>query len=268
MTTLPRRAWKDMTTVEFASLDLDRVIAVLPVGSIEQHGPHLPVGVDSAINEAILARTLELIPAMLPVTVLPMTYVGKSDEHLAFPGTLTLSAETLLRVWTEIGESVARTGVKKLVIFNSHGGQPQLVDIVARDLRIRHRMFVVAASTYRLGRPPGLFPDAELKHGIHGGSVETSIMLHVRPDVVHMAAAKNFESLGQRMEADFRFLTPEGAIGFGWQTQDLNPDGACGNALDADAERGRLVVDHAAHNFAALLAEVDRFPLTNLRERA
>jgi creatinine amidohydrolase len=95
MATLPRRAWKDMTTVEFASLDLDRVIAVLPVGSIEQHGPHLPVGVDSAINEAILARTLELIPAMLPVTVLPMTYVGKSDEHLAFPGTLTLSAETL-----------------------------------------------------------------------------------------------------------------------------------------------------------------------------
>ena len=268
MTTLPRRAWKDMTTVEFASLDLDRVIAVLPVGSIEQHGPHLPVGVDSAINEAILARTLELIPAALPVTVLPMTYVGKSDEHLAFPGTLTLSAETLLRVWTEIGESVARAGIKKLVIFNSHGGQPQLVDIVARDLRVRHRMLVVAASTYRLGRPPGLFPDAELKHGIHGGSVETSIMLHVRPDLVHMDEAKNFESLSQRMEADFRFLTPEGAIGFGWQTQDLNPDGACGNALDADAERGRLVVDHAAHNFAALLAEVDRFPLTNLQDRA
>ena len=257
-----------MTTVEFASLDLDRVIAVLPVGSIEQHGPHLPVGVDSAINEAILDRTLELIPAALPVTVLPMTYVGKSDEHLAFPGTLTLSAETLLRVWTEIGESVARAGVKKLVIFNSHGGQPQLVDIVARDLRVRHRMLVVAASTYRLGRPPRLFPDAELKHGIHGGSVETSIMLHVRPDLVDMAEAKNFESLGQRMEDDFRFLTPEGAIGFGWQTQDLNPDGACGNALDADAERGRLVVDHAAHNFAALLAEVDRFPLTNLQDRA
>ena len=162
-----------MSTVEFASLDLDRVIAVLPVGSIEQHGPHLPVGVDSAINEAILHRTLELIPTALPVTVLPMTYVGKSDEHLAFPGTLTLSAETLLRVWTEIGESVARAGIQKLVIFNSHGGQPQLVDIVARELRVRRRMLVVAASTYRLGRPPGLFPDAELKHGIDGRSEET-----------------------------------------------------------------------------------------------
>ena len=113
---------------------------------------------------------------------------------------------------------MARAGVKKLVIFNSHGGQPQLVDIVARDLRVRHRMLVVAASTHRLGRLPGLFPDAELKHGIHGGSVETSIMLHVRPDLVDMDEAKTFESLGQRMESDFRFLTPEGAIGFGWQT--------------------------------------------------
>ena len=267
MATLPRRAWRDMTTKEFAALDAERVIAVLPVGSIEQHGPHLPVGVDSTINEAILARTLELVPPGLPVTVLPMTAVGKSDEHLAFPGTLTLSAETLIRVWTEIGESVARAGIRKLVIFNSHGGQPQLVDVVARDLRIRRKMLVVAVSTYRLGRPPALFPEAELKHGIHGGSVETSIMLHVRPDLVHREEAKNFESLSQRMEGSFRLLTPEGAIGFGWQTQDLNPDGACGNALDADADRGRQIVDHAARVFAELLAEVDRFPVANLKDR-
>jgi len=164
---------------------------------------------------------------------------------------------------------LARAGIRKLVIFNSHGGQPpQLVDVVARDLRIRQNMFVVAASTYRLGRPPGLFPDSELKHGIHGGSVETSIMLHVRPDLVHGGEAKNFESLSLRMEDDFRHLTPEGNIGFGWQTQDLNPDGACGNALDADAERDRLVVEHAARIFAELLVEVDRFPLAALRERS
>jgi creatinine amidohydrolase len=267
MTTLPRRHWRDMTTKEFATLDVARIIAILPVGSIEQHGPHLPVGVDSSINEAVLTRALELAPPALPVTVLPMTYVGKSDEHLAFPGTLTLSADTLLRVWTEIGASVARAGVRKLVIFNSHGGQPQLVDVVARDLRVRHKMFVVAVSTYRLGRPPGLFPDSELKHGIHGGSVETSIMLHVRPDLVHREEAKNFEPLSLRMERDFKLLTPEGAIGFGWQTQDLHPDGACGNALDADADRGRLVVDHAARTFVELLAEVDRFPLDALRDR-
>jgi len=266
MSVLPRRVWREMTTREFAGLDAERVIAVLPVGSIEQHGPHLPVGVDSTINETILARALELLPRDLPVTVLPMTYVGKSDEHLAFPGTLTLSAETLVRVWTEIGESVARAGIRKLVIFNSHGGQPQLVDVVARELRIRCRMFVVAASTYRLGRPPGLFPEAELRHGIHGGSIETSIMLHARPDLVHRDLARNFETLSQRMEPEYRLLTPEGAVGFGWQTQDLNADGACGNALDADAERGQKVVEHAARVFVELLGEVARFPLDNLRE--
>src|SRR4029450_10256878 len=122
----------------------------------------------------------------------------------------TLSAETLLRVWTEIGESVARAGVRKLVIFNSHGGRAQASLTLVHAL-LRHRMLLVAASPYRLGRPPGLFPDAELKHGIHGGSVETSIMLHVRPDLVDMDAAKNFESLSQRMETDLRFLTPESA---------------------------------------------------------
>ena len=266
MSALPRRAWREMTTREFASLERERVIAVLPVGSIEQHGPHLPVGVDSAINEAILARTLELIPAALPVTVLPMTYVGKSDEHLAFPGTLTLSAETLLRVWTEIGEGVARAGVKKLVIFNSHGGQPQLVDIVARDLRVRHRMLVVAASTYRLGRPPGLFPDAELKHGIHGGSVETSIMMHLHPDLVRRDKLANFRPRSLDMEGDYEILTPEGSIGFGWETQDLSLPGACGDASDADAERGRLLVEHSANRFVKLLDEIHRYPLSALRD--
>jgi creatinine amidohydrolase len=264
----PRKLWEEMTTSEVASLDAARVIAVLPVAAIEQHGPHLPLSVDATINRGIVERVMTLLPDDLPVTFLPMMPVGKSNEHIAFPGTLTLSAETLIRLWTEIGESVARAGIRKLVIFNSHGGQPQLVDVVARDLRIRCRMFVVAASTYRLGRPPGLFPDAELKHGIHGGSVETSIMLHARPDLVHREEARNFETLSQRMEPEFRLLTPEGAIGFGWQTQDLNPDGACGNALDADAERGRRVVEHAARVFVELLAEVARFPLDNLKDHA
>ena len=146
MTTAPRRFWQEMTTAEFARLDATRVIALLPVGAIEQHGPHLPVVVDACINAGIVARALELLPADLPVTVLPMLPVGKSDEHLAFPGTLSLSAETLARLWTEVGLSVARAGVRKLVLFNSHGGQPQVMEIVARDLRVRLGMVVVAYS--------------------------------------------------------------------------------------------------------------------------
>jgi creatinine amidohydrolase len=260
-----KRLWQEMTTEEIAALDAARVIAILPVAAIEQHGPHLPLEVDARINAGVLARTVELLPATLPVTVLPAMPVGKSNEHTAFPGTLTLSAETLIRLWTEIGDSIARAGVRKMVIFNTHGGQPQIADIVARDLRVRHAMFVVTASCGALGKPAGLFPEAELRHGIHGGTVETSMMLHLRPDLVQMAKATNFVPLSVTMERDYEILTPEGRVGFGWQTQDLNPLGACGDAASADAERGAQLVEHYARRFVQLLAEIDRFPLSNLK---
>jgi creatinine amidohydrolase len=256
-----RRFWQEMTTEDFRALDAARVIAILPVAAIEQHGPHLPVEVDARINDGILARTLELLPAELPVTVLPGVPIGKSSEHIAFPGTLSLSAETLIRLWTEIGDSVARAGVRKMVIFNSHGGQPQVADIVARDLRVAHGMLVVTANSYALGKPEGLFPDDELVHGIHGGTVETSIMLHLRPDLVKMDKAQNFVPLSVAMAREYEILTPEGKVGFGWQTQDLNPHGACGNAAAADAARGAKVLDHYARRFVQLLREIDRFPL-------
>jgi creatinine amidohydrolase len=257
-----RRLWQEMTTEEFRALDAERVIAILPVAAIEQHGPHLPVEVDTRINAGILSRAVELMPAELPVTILPAMPVGKSSEHTAFPGTLTLTAETTIRLWTEIGESVARAGVKKMVIFNSHGGQPQIADIVARDLRVRLGMFVVTVSSYSLGRPEGMFPEHELKHGIHGGTVETSLMLRLRPDLVQMDKAKNFESLSARMESEYEMLTPEGKVGFGWQTQDLNPDGACGDASAADVGRGSILLDHCAQRLVSLLWEIDRFPLS------
>ncbi len=143
--TLPRRYWQDMTTTEFASLDADRVIAVLPIASIEQHGPHLPVCADACTNQAVIERTLELLPDELPVTVLPMMPVGKANEHSSFPGTLTLESETVQRLWTEIAESVHRVGIRKLVLFNSHGGNRRILQVVARDLRVRLDMLVVVA---------------------------------------------------------------------------------------------------------------------------
>ena len=268
MAKLPARLWHEMTTADFAALDKERTIAVLPVGAVEQHGPHLPVWVDACINEGIVAEVLRRLPADLPATFLPMMPIGKSNEHMAFPGTLTLSAETLIRLWTEIGESVARAGIRRLVILNSHGGQPQIMDIVARDLRVRLRMFVVTLSYWGLGRPAGLFPDDEMRHGIHGGSGETSVMLHLRPDLVRAAECRNFTPVSVEMERDYAYLRPEGGIGFGWQTQDLNAAGACGNALDADAERGRIIVEHAAQRFIDLLREVERFPLSKLVEQS
>ena len=200
--------------------------------------------------------------------VLPTLPVGKSNEHLAFPGTLSLSAETLIRLWTEVGESIARAGVRKLAIVNSHGGQPQIVDVVARDLRVRLGMLVVAVNIYALGYPQGLFPDDEVRQGIHAGAIETSMMLHLNPDLVHRDQVRNFTPRWVGPEEGFRDLTATGPIHFGWQIQDLHPDGACGDATSADAERGRRVIEYVAKRLAEVLLEIDRYPLQALRPRA
>jgi len=259
------RYWRELSTIQFAGLDPETTVALLPVAAIEQHGPHLPVGVDAIINAGIVERAMPQMPDS--VLVLPAMPIGKSNEHLAFPGTLTLSAETLTRLWTEIGESVARAGVKKLVLLNSHGGQPQIMDIVARDLRVRLGLFVVTANAGGLGRIPGLFTELEDRHGIHGGSSETSQILYLRPDLVTEAERRDFAPASIGWERDYDFLRPEGhAVGFGWQTQDLHPAGAVGDATDADAGRGEQLIALRAAGLAKLLNEVTRFPLSSLKK--
>ena len=240
-------------------------VAVLPIGAIEQHGPHLPVWVDSCINELLLDRALDMMPRAMPVLAMPLQAVGKSNEHTAFAGTLSLSCETLVALLVELGESAHRAGIRRLILLNSHGGQPQVMDIVARELRIRHAMLVVNAAWFNMGMPVELFSASECRHGIHGGEVETSLMLHLRPDLVDMTRARDFVSLGQEMEADFELLTTEGRFGFGWQAQDLNPWGVCGNAAAADAERGERLAQHLVRTFVGLVSEVARFPLDRLR---
>ena len=257
------RYWRDLPWTAFQGLDPEATVALLPVAAIEQHGPHLPVGVDAFINQGVVEAAMPLMSD--DVLVLPASQVGKSNEHLAFPGTLTFSAETLIRIWTEIGESVARAGIRKFVMLNSHGGQPQVMDIVARDLRVRRGMFAVAANLSGLNRARDLFTALEGRHGIHAGSSETSQMLHLQPDLVRLDKARNFAPSTIVLEHEFTHLRAEGhAVGFGWQTQDLHPSGACGDATDADAERGAAVVASKAQGVAALVAEMARFPLANL----
>jgi creatinine amidohydrolase len=253
-----------MSSADFAALDPQTTVAILPIGAIEQHGPHLPVSVDACINDALLARVLAQAPPDLAITALPLQAVGKSNEHLAYPGTLTLSADTLTRVCYELGQSVGRASLRKLVLLNSHGGQPQIMDIVARELRVQQRMFVVNASWSAVMELSDLFDADELRYGIHGGTVETSLMLHLRPDLVHMERAGDFTGLMHTMAADYRWLTPEGRIGFGWQSQDLHPSGASGNARAATADKGRIVAERAVANMIELLTEVARYPLDRI----
>jgi creatinine amidohydrolase len=256
------RDWWDLTTEEFASLDPARTVALLPVCAVEQHGPHLPVRVDAAINAGILMRALQLVPSDLPLLVLPPQNVGKSDEHVAFPGTLTVHYETLCRLWFDLVESVHRAGVRKIIFFNSHGGQPQLIDIVCREARVRLGMFAVNCAWFNVTPMGDLFDARELQYGIHGGAVETSIMLHLHPQLVRMARARNFVSAAIAIEAASAVLRVEGATGIGWQTQDLNPAGACGDATQATAALGRELIERAARALAALVSDVVHHPWT------
>jgi creatinine amidohydrolase len=268
------RFWSDLTTRDFARRQASgqalRTVAVLPVAATEQHGPHLPLNVDATLADGIIAASLAHLPESLDVLFLPTQAVGKSNEHLRFPGTLTLSAETLIRLWTEIGESVARAGVRKLVLFNAHGGQVSVMDIVARDLRTRCDLLVYAVNWYDLPLGDdvnGLFPPEEHRFGIHAGEIETSMMLALQPAQVDMSQARDFRSTSQDRAQAFEILGNGRSAKLGWQMQDYHPQGAAGNAARATAAKGQAVVQAAGHQLARLLQEVDRLPLSTLVDR-
>ncbi len=268
----PSRFWADPATTDFAVLDRRRAIAVLPVAATEQHGPHLPLSVDSDLVDGVVRACLPHLPADLPALFLPTQAVGYSPEHTAFAGTLTLKADTLIRLWTDIAESVAASGVKKLVLLNSHGGQVSLLDVVARDLRARLGMLVYSVSWFNLplldeaGRDVNaLFSAEEHRFGVHAGDVETSMMLALRPERVRMAQARHFHSSSQERAATFPILGNGQSAKLAWQMQDYNPQGAAGNAVAATADKGHSLVQAAGRSLARLLAEIDRLPADTLR---
>lgn len=262
---LPTKYWAEMGWRDFAATDMSKVVAVLPVAAIEQHGPHLPVGVDTFINEGYQKRAIPAVPDDLPVLFLPTQCIGKSNEHIQYPGTLTFSWETLTRAWIEIGESVARTGCRKLIFINSHGGNVPIIDIVARELRVRANMLAVHAAWHRLGLPEGMYSPQERAHGIHGGDIETSIMLAFRPDTVKMSEAGDFVSTAVAIEKENKQLRVTQPIGFGWMSSDLHPLGAVGDASNATAAKGEATADNGVKAFLDLLRDVHAFDLNRLR---
>jgi len=261
----PYRDWQELTTKDFELLDPATSVAVLPVGAIEQHGPHLPVATDAVIAEAVARQGLSLLDGSFAALLLPPQAVGKSNEHLAFAGTLTYSAEQLIALWTAIGEGVHRAGLKKMIFLNAHGGQPQVMEIVARELRVRFAMMAVSSSWWHMGLPDGLVPPDEQRHGIHGGLVETSMMLHLRPELVKMDQAADFRPVMAEIEDEFRRLRHLGGVGMGWQAQDIHPEGVAGNAASASADIGKRIVDHVASGFAELVSETSHYPLDRIR---
>jgi creatinine amidohydrolase len=265
--------WSDLTTADFATMDSTRAIAVLPVAATEQHGPHLPLSVDTDIVNGVIAASLPHLAPDLLALFLPTQAVGFSPEHSRFAGTLTLKAETLMRVWTEIGDCVAASGVKKLVLFNAHGGQVGAMDLVARDLRARLGMLVYSVSWFNLplldaqgADVNARFSADEHRFGIHAGEIETAMMLELTPERVRMEQAGYFRSTSQARAADFPILGNGKSAKLGWQMQDYNAEGAVGNAGAATADKGQALLDAAGRALAALLAEIDRLPADTLSD--
>ena len=272
---LASRFWSNLSSRQFSQLsaspDIAQVVAVLPVAATEQHGPHLPVSVDTTLVEGVIEASLAHLAPELPVLFMPTQAIGKSNEHIRFPGTLTLSAQTLISVWMELGACVARTGIKKLVLLNSHGGQVSVMDIVARDLRTAHDLIVFSTNWYTL--PLGedvlnLFPPDEHRFGIHAGDMETSMMLALEEKSgdrhIDMRQARDFKSTAQERAAKYPILGNGSSAKLAWQVQDYNAMGAAGNAAIATAAKGHALIDSAGLQLAKLLQEISDLPLSTL----
>lgn len=248
--------WAEYRADEFAAADPDKTIAILPTAAIEQHGPHLPVGTDTMIAAGMLDQLRMDCPDDLDVRILPIQAVGKSNEHLWATGTVTLSAAAALQAWTEIGLSVARAGLRKIVIANSHGGNLDLISILARELRVQANMTAVKCQWGNFGTPDGMYTDHEKQFGIHGGDVETSLMLAFQPHTVDMAKAEDFRS-----SAETTALQPIGPISYGWVASDLGPSGVVGNASLGTADKGRATARHQIAGFIEMLRNLRDTPL-------
>ena len=253
--------WTDFSAPEFDTIEPDKTIAIIPIAAEEQHGPHLPVGTDMILNQGCLDLLIARAPDDLDIRILPIQQVGKSNEHIWARGTVTHTAHTLIDAWFELGQSVSRAGVKKLVFINSHGGNEEIMGIVARELRVREQMLVVKTGWTRFQPPEGMLSDVEKRHGIHAGDLETSLMLAFHPELVHMDRLDDFRSIAARDEQQFKYLRPTGTHAYAWIASDLNPAGAVGNAANATAARGRIFADAEVTGMLELLAEVERFPL-------
>lgn len=261
---MPARHWGDLKTTDFSKLNPERTVAILPLAAIEQHGPHLPVSTDQTIMEGMLRTAMPLFGPDVTALVLPVEATAKSNEHIRSPGTLTLSWESAIASWIEIGESVARAGVKKLALVTSHGGNLDPMRVVARELRIRVGMLAVVTGWRAFGLPAEVYSRMDELHGIHGGDVETSLMLHFRPDLVDMSQAKLFEPVMVQLEREFIYLRPTVSHTYGWIAQDIHPEGAAGDASLATAEKGAATAAMQSKGFVKLVSEMADFDLGRL----
>ncbi len=245
-----------LTWKQVDALPRGTTLLVLPTAAIEQHGHHLPLATDTLINNLLLGKALSLVPAELPIYALPPVCYGKSNEHIGFPGTLSMSAQTFLAVVRDLGASIAAGGFKKVVLYNTHGGNASLVDVLARDLRAEFGL-----RTFSLfGSPGATFEGVnqrERTYGFHAGEIETAYLLHAAPSLVHPKEyTANYIARVGRPE----LLKPEGsAANFAWLTKDIAASGVLGDPSAATAENGERWANEAAAHIAEILVAMYNF---------
>ncbi len=254
--------WQDWSSLDFSAVN-SRTVALLPVAATEQHGPHLPTGVDCMIMQSILESSLPHFAADTQPLILPLQSVGKSNEHQSYAGTLSLSTETVLRLWLEIGACVARSGIQKLLIFNSHGGHNGLIECAARDLRAEHNLLCFASHWYNLPLNDSTmapFSAHERRFGVHAGALETSCILHSHPHLVKRQHLAHFHSTAEQRSQQFTVLGNGRSAKMGWRIEDYNPLGACGDASAAQADHGQALIADAGCKLALLVSEIADLP--------
>ncbi len=255
----PYLTWKEIEQMP----NKENVVIIQPVGAIEQHGPHLPVAVDSAISLGVIGKALEQLNSDIPAYALPCIYYGKSNEHCGFPGTITLSANTLLSVIKEMAVSIYDAGFRKLVLMNSHGGQPQIMEIAARDLHQEHPDFALfPLFTWRVPHNASdLLTSQEREYGIHAGDAETSIMLSLLPEQVQMDRA--VKEYPQGLPTD-SLLDMEGKLPFAWLTNEFSSSGVMGDATVASKEKGDRILQSVADGWVKVIQDIYKFQQPNL----
>ena len=260
------RWWQTLTTVEASRVALADPVVVLPVAAIEQHGPHLPLSTDLDIGLGLLSEAFGRIPEDFPAWALPPQAIGCSREHARFAGTLSVEPEQLSALIEATGEVLAHIGVRRLVLSNSHGGNRHALEAAGLRLRDELGMLVVNASWFRFPRPEDVdLPEGEWRHGLHGGAVETAMMMHLRPDLVRTSEVVRAPSLGEELAETLRRIGPEGAASFSWLAGDLNPDGVVGDATLADADLGAHLVSHYGEVLGEVIEEARAFPIGRLK---
>ncbi|HSH76729.1 MAG TPA: creatininase family protein [Longimicrobiales bacterium] len=259
------RRWSSLSPAERSAAAARDPVVVLPLAATEQHGPHLPASTDLDIGSGLLAEAFLRLPAEADVWALSPVAIGASREHAHLKGTESVSSEELIRTIYDQGAEVARSGVRRLVLSNSHGGNRHAMEVAGLSLRADHGMLVVKASYFRFPRPQDVdLPESEWLHGLHGGAVETAMMLHLEPGRVRVEALADFPSLGAELEGTLRVLGPEGQASFAWLADDLNPRGVVGDARLATPLMGARLVAHYGRVLAEVILDARDFPIDRL----